>query len=43
MIKCAADAGVDAVKFQTYITENMIAKGNHFYYDIFKNSEISNF
>jgi sialic acid synthase SpsE len=40
MIDAAARAGADAVKFQTYRTETMIAKGNA-YYDIFKQAEIS--
>jgi len=40
MIEAAATAGADAVKFQTYKTETMVAEGNP-YYEIFKNAEIS--
>ena len=40
MIDVAADAGADAVKFQTYTTEDLVAKGNP-YYEIFKNAELS--
>ena len=40
MIAAAAASGADAVKFQTYKTETMVARGNP-YYEIFKNAEIS--
>jgi N,N'-diacetyllegionaminate synthase len=40
MIDVAAEAGADAVKFQTYTTEDLVAKGNP-YYEIFKNAELS--
>jgi sialic acid synthase SpsE len=40
MIDVAADAGADAVKFQTYRTETLVAEGNP-YYDIFKQAELS--
>lgn len=40
MIDVAAEAGADAVKFQTYKTETMVAEGNP-YYHIFKNAELS--
>lgn len=40
MIDEAAQAGADAVKFQTYTTEALVAEGNP-YYEIFKNAEIS--
>lgn len=40
MIKVAAECGADAVKFQTYKTETMVAEGNP-YYHIFKNAELS--
>jgi N,N'-diacetyllegionaminate synthase len=40
MIAVAAEAGADAVKFQTYKTETMVAQGNP-YYEIFRNAELS--
>jgi N,N'-diacetyllegionaminate synthase len=40
MIVAAAKAGADAVKFQTYQTENLVAIGNP-YYEIFKQAELS--
>lgn len=40
MIDVAAEAGADAVKFQTYRTETMVAQGNA-YFDIFKQAELS--
>jgi N,N'-diacetyllegionaminate synthase len=40
MIDKAAQAGADAVKFQTYKTEDLVAKGNP-YYEIFRGAEIS--
>lgn len=40
MIDAAADAGADAVKFQTYLTDDLVAEGNP-YREIFKQAEIS--
>jgi len=40
MIRMAADAGADAVKFQTYTTESLVAEGNY-YYELFRKAEIS--
>ena len=40
MVTIAAQCGADAVKFQTYKTETLVAEGNP-YYDILKGGELS--
>jgi N,N'-diacetyllegionaminate synthase len=40
MISAAAEAGADAVKFQTYTTESLVAEGNP-YFEIFRQAELS--
>jgi len=40
LIESAARAGVDAVKFQTYLTEKRAPKGNQEIYDILKKCEL---